>query len=434
MVPPGDVQPGSARGEGIDPRNAGARNADPRTGGGSDALAKLQKSTRRRSGSERILRLSIVVVAVVLVGAGALYGYVRYRWGQVKTSACPSCVAVASGQPYNVLIVGSDSRADDSGANAEAFGSASEVGGQRSDTIKVLHVDPATGSATLLSIPRDTYVSITGLPASSGLSTDNKINSSFNNGTGPLIQTIEDTFGIPISHFVVVDFTGLINAVNSVGGIHLDFTYPARDNDDGVNNAGLRITQAGCQAINGTTALALARSRYYEYEVRPGVWEYDPTGDLGRIQRQNAIIEALIDKARSTYNPITLNSFLGSIVNDVTVDQSMNFGMMLSLAQRYHAFSGSALQTSTLPTTGGYSGSAGDVQVVQEPQAQQVLTTFLDGSPQAVVTPPLDAYGGAIAVPDVPVTTAAPSSSSSAASSPPTSVAPGSGPFDPTPC
>jgi LCP family protein required for cell wall assembly len=371
-----------------------------------------------------------VTVALVLVCAGGLYGYARYRWGQVKTASCASCVKVASGQPFNVLIVGSDSRVGDTGAAAQAFGNSTKVSGQRSDTIKVLHVDPATGQATLLSIPRDTYVSITGLPASSGLAGDNKINSAFNNGPDALIDTIEDTFGIPIAHFVVVDFTGLINAVNSVGGISLDFTYPVRDNNDGTNQAGLNVTSTGCQVLSGSTALALARSRYYEYEVRPGDWEYDPTGDLGRIQRQNAIIEALIDKAKSTYNPVTLNSFLGSIVNDVTVDQNMSFGLMLSLAETYHAFSGSALQTFTLPTEGAYSDAAGDVEVVQEPQALQVISTFLGTQPESVITPPLDAYGNAVAVP----TAVPPASAPSQSSSTPTTVAPGTGSFNPTPC
>ena len=72
-------------------------------------------------------------------------------------------------------------------------------------------------------------------------------------------------------------------------------------------------------------ALALARSRYYEYEVRPGYWEYDGSGDLGRIQRQNVIIEAVIDKARSSsYNPLKVNAFLSSIVHDITKDNAMS--------------------------------------------------------------------------------------------------------------
>jgi LCP family protein required for cell wall assembly len=382
-------------------------------------------------------------MALVLLLAGGVYGYLRYRFGQIKTIACTTCVAVADGAPYNVLIVGSDSRAGNTGKAAQEFGTSSEVGGQRSDTIKILHIDPAAGTARLLSIPRDTYVALSDMPESSGLATDNKINSSFNNGPGPLIQTIENTFGIPIAHFVIVDFSGVIDLVNSVGGVNLDFRYPVRDNDNGNNNSGLNITQAGCQTLNGTMALALSRSRYYEYEVDPGNWAYDGSGDLGRIQRQDTLIEAVIDKAKSSYNPLTINAFIGSIVKDITVDTGMTSGTIISLAERYHAFSGSSLQTWTLPTAGGVSNTAGDVEVVEEPQAQQVIAQFLGTKPNPVVTPPLDQYGSPIAV---PTATSAPSGTSASSGSSPsgtslaptnpsgTNGAPGTGSFNPTVC
>jgi len=375
----------------------------------------------------------------VLVIAGGAYGYLRYRLGQIKTIQCAQCAAVADGAPYNVLIVGSDTRAGNTGAAAQAFGSASQVGGQRSDTIKILHIDPAAGTARLLSIPRDTYVALSGMPAGTGLATDNKINSAFNNGPGPLIQTIGDTFGIPISHFVIIDFSGVINLVNSVGGINLNFAYPVRDNDNGNNNSGLSIPKAGCQTLNGTMALALARSRYYQYELRPGYWVYDPSSDLGRIQRQNTVIESVINKAKGSYNPLTINSFMGSLVNDITVDTGMSSGTMIALAEKYHAFSGSSLQTFTVPTASGYNSVAGDVETVQEPAAQQVISQFLGTGPNSVTTPPLDQYGSPIPVPSTATTTPGAGSSGSGTSSgaaqstTPTTI-PGTGPFNPTPC
>jgi LCP family protein required for cell wall assembly len=379
----------------------------------------------------------VVIVAVVLVASASVYGYLWFRLGQIKSLACSTCTPVVSG-PYNVLVVGSDSRAGNTGQAAKSFGSASQVGGARSDTIKVLHVDPAAGTADILSIPRDTFVQLSGMPSGTGLATDNKINTAFNSGPSPLIETIENTFGIPISHFIIVDFSGVIDLVNSVGGIDLDFPYPVRDNDDGNNNSGLRIPHAGCQTLNGNMALALSRSRYYEYEVRPGVWEYDGSSDLGRIQRQNAIIEAVIAKAKASYNPLTLNAFLGSIVQDITKDDQLSTGDIVSLAQRYHAFSASALRTFTLPTSGAQSNDAGDVEVVEQPQAQQVIEEFLGTAPGQVTTPPLDAYGSPVTVP--PTTTAPPTTSPSAASggrtpaaTTPTTV-PGQGPFNPTPC
>jgi LCP family protein required for cell wall assembly len=397
-----------------------------------------RRPRRRRSAGEGVLKIAAIFVAVVLVVAGGVYGYLRYRLGQVKSINCATCAAVADGAPYNVLLVGSDSRVGNTGSASRAFGSASQVGGQRSDTIKILHVDPTSGTARLLSIPRDTYVALSDMPSGSGLATDNKINTAFNDGPGPLVQTIESTFGIPIAHFVIVDFSGVIDLVNSVGGIKLDFPYPVRDNDNGNNNSGLNIPQAGCQTLNGNMALALARSRYYEYEERPGYWVYDPSSDLGRIQRQNTIIEVVINKAKSSYNPLTINAFLGSVVHDIAKDNGMSSGAMLALAQRYHAFSGSSLQTFTLPTTGGYSSVAGDVEVVQEPAAQQVITQFLGSQPGSVVTAPLDAYGSPIAVPSTvtssPSGLSARSGSSGASGSSTPATVPGTGPFNPTPC
>ena len=373
-------------------------------------------------------------MAVTLVGASSVYGYLRFRLSQITAIKCHTCAAVADGTPYNVLIVGSDSRAGNSGAAARAFGSASLVGGQRSDTIKILHVDPAAGTARLLSIPRDTYVALSDMPASSGLSVDNKINAGFNYGPDALIQTIQNTFGITISHFVIIDFTGVINLVDSVNGINMNFPYPVRDDDNGNNNSGLYIPHAGCQTLNGNTALALARSRFFQYEVRPGYWRSDPSGDLGRIQRQNAIIEATIDKARSSYNPLTINAFLGSVVHDVTVDQNLSGSDLLSLAQKYHAFSGSSLQTVTLPTVGTYSPVGGDVQVVQQPQAEQVIAQFLGTQPSETVTPPIDAYGAPVTVPPTTTAPATTPGTSGTSSSPPTTAVPGTGPFNPTPC
>jgi len=386
---------------------------------------------RKRSLGQRLLRWAVVLVAVILVVVGSAYGYVRYRLGQIASKHCSTCVVAPPDAPYNVLLVGSDTRAGNTGQAARSFGSSSLVTGQRSDTIKIVHVDPGAGTARLLSIPRDTYVTLSGLSAASGLGKDNKINSAFNEGTDPLIQTIESTFGIPINHFVILDFNGVIDMVNSVGGIKLNFPYPVRDNDNGNNNSGLQVTHAGCQTLNGNMALALARSRFFQYEVRPGVWYYDGSSDLGRIQRQNTVIQSVINTARSSFNPLTINAFLGSLVHDVTKDDAMSATMILSLAQRYHAFSGSQLQTFTLPTLGAYAGAAGAVEVVQQPQAQQVITQFLGTAPDAVATPPLNAYGSPVTVPATTTTT--PPTRSSVPSTPTTTV-PGSGPFNPTPC
>jgi len=379
----------------------------------------------------------VVLLVVVAIGAG--YAYLRYDWGKVTKIDCSACVAPTNDaiQPFNVLVVGSDTRAGNTGQAAKSFGTQSQVGGQRSDTIKVLHVDPITKTAQLLSIPRDTWVEMSGIPASSGLSGPNRINTAFNNGPVALVQTIENTFGIPISHFVVVDFIGLINAVQSVGGINLRFNYPVRDNDNGNNNSGLDITATGCITLNGSQTLALARSRYFEYDdPANGGWTYDQTSDLGRIQRQNEIIEALITKVESTYNPLTLKSVLDSVVHDIAIDRNLGLGELYDLANGYHAFSPSKLKTLTLPTVSAQTPGGADIEVVQEPQAQQMLTSFLGGAPSAISTPPLDQYSNPITVPTgtgegATTSSSTPGSTSSATTSIPVTTIPA---YDPTPC
>jgi len=416
-----------------------------------DGKGGRRAGRRRWSGRRKIITgfVSIVVLAALL--AGGAYGYARYEWDQVKKIDCTTCETAATDSagdaPYNILLVGSDSRVGNTGQAAKSFGTASEVGGQRSDTIKILHVDPQAGTAILLSIPRDTYVEMSGLPQSSGLTGAQKINTAFNNGPLPLIQTIERTFGIPISHFVVVDFGGLINAVDALGGIKMNFNYAVRDDDNGNNNSGLDVPATGCQVLNGNEALALARSRYFEYyNPTLGEWLSDPSSDLGRIQRQDELIDAILSKAESTYNPLTLHSFIDSVVHDIEVDQGMTLGQMYDLAERYHAFSSTKLVTLTLPTVGETTDYGSDVEIVQEPAAQEMIASFLGQSPAAVSTPPLDVDGYPMSIPSLTTTTLAPSAPSTAAGSGSTSTAvagPAAGPttttttlpsYDPTPC
>jgi LCP family protein required for cell wall assembly len=401
-----------------------------------------KKQRHRRKPGERILRGVIMAVVVLLVAVGAGYGYFRFEWSKVVSNPCNTCIAAANGQPYNVLLIGSDSREGETAAEATQFGDQSDAGGQRSDTIKIVRVDPSTGTASSLSIPRDTFVTLSDMAAGSGLSSENKINSAFANGPDALIQTIQNTFGIPISHYIVINFFGLQDAVNALGGISMNFPYPVRDHNTGtgVNESGLDIPNPGCQVLNGSQALALSRSRYFQY-YEDGEWHSDLSSDIGRIQRQNLIISATLDKAKSSsYNPIKVNSLLTSVVHDFSKDNGLSANDLFSLAERYHAFSGSQLQSYTLPTSPAETSGGSDVEVVDPDAAAAMITQFLGGPFGTITTPPLDAYGEAqtltppTTVPTTapPVTTAPPKASSgtTAATAPPSDIPS----FDPTPC
>jgi LCP family protein required for cell wall assembly len=384
--------------------------------------------------------VAIGLVVGVLVLAGLGYGYFRYQWSKVSSNPCATCVAAANGQPYNVLLIGSDSRVGETAAEAQQFGNQTNAGGQRSDTIKIVRVDPATGTASSLSIPRDTYVTLSGMPANSQLAGDNKINSAFGAGPDALIQTIESTFGIPISHYIVINFFGLQDAVNALGGISMDFPYPVRDRNcsTGVcyNNSGLDIPTAGCQVLNGQQALALSRSRYYQYDD-DGQWISDPSSDIGRIQRQNLLIDAALNKAKSTYNPLRLNTLLTSVVHDFSKDNGLSANDLFSLSERYKAFSGSDLQAYTLPTVGATSSEAGAVEVIQPDEAGAMITQFLGGTVGPITSPPLDAYGEPLTMPVGPTATTAPPStapSTATGSATPAPAPPAVPSYDPVPC
>ena len=233
------------------------------------------------------------MLLVAVVGGG--YAYLWYRFNQINKIHVAAEVA-ANGGPFTMLVIGSDSRVGVTGAAAQAFGSASQVTGQRSDVVQLWRVTPSTKQIQIVSIPRDTVVTMLP-PDNAQYGTYNRINSSYNSGANQLVKTITANFGIPINHVVQVDFAGFQDSVNALGGIYLNFPYPAKDAYSGLN-----ITTPGCQLLNGAQALAVARARHYEYYAN-GYWQYDGTSDFGRIQRQDVFIKALIERGQVEGKP-----------------------------------------------------------------------------------------------------------------------------------
>ena len=350
--------------------------------------ARSGRSEPRRSWIDRVLLAGVVLVSLAILAVGTGYAYVQYRFSQVTKVTVKHLRVAPAGAPFNVLLIGSDSRADVTGADQNAYGNTSTAGGQRSDVIKIAHVVPATGRVSVLSIPRDTVVTVAG--DTSQLGKYNRINATYNKGPDQLVQTIEANFGIPIEHVVQLNFIGFRGAVDAIGGVQLNFPYPARDAFTGLN-----ITSTGCQHLNGGYSLAVARSRHYEYYA-DGYWQSDGTSDFGRIQRQNAFLKALINQAEKQYNPLTVNAFIGSVVQGVVIDSTFNVSDLVSLTRQFRSFASTSLATATLP---GYStdssefGYLGSVLYVQQPQANQVIGQFLGGPVPVPQTPPPGPYG-----------------------------------------
>ena len=333
---------------------------------------KKERKRRHRWRRRTLYALSFVVVLAAL-GVGGLYFYANYRFNQIKKIHAKHLVAAAPqpGKPFNLLLVGSDSRAFVSNATqVKAFGDEANAGGQRSDVTMVARFDPAAKTVTVLSIPRDLWVDIPG--NDSGISGMNRINAAYDGGPDLLIQTIEQDLGIPINHYVAVNFPGFSGMVDALGGVTMDFPTPVKDQYTGLN-----VATTGCQVVNGTTALELVRSRHMYYKNSNGYWEYDGLSDFSRIQRQDAFFRAVLAKVNTSItSPLTINSFIGAAVGNLTIDDTLSQGDLLHIADVFRGLPSSHLVTETLPTTAYVSSGGAEALQVAQPYAQNLINVF----------------------------------------------------------
>lgn len=313
----------------------------------------------------RLVVVTSVALVICLIGAGAVFGYVGWRFGQIRRVSIPGLPRSSGGAPQTILVVGSDSRAGLKGADVRSFGSTSQSAGQRSDTMMLIRLDPRQDAASLLSVPRDLWVPIAGRGYSQ------RINTAFDVGPSLLVQTVEASLGVQVNHFVEVDFNGFRQIVNSLGGVKLWYPEPVRDSFSGLN-----ITTPGCYNLSGDMALSLVRSRHLQYHTAGG-WHDEAASDLARIRRQQSFVKSVARKAQAAgpTDVASLNGVIGGLVDNLTVDSAFSRSQMLSLLRRYRGFNPDRLTTATLPTTPGVVGGA-DVLFLDKAAAQPVIDEF----------------------------------------------------------
>jgi LCP family protein required for cell wall assembly len=312
----------------------------------------------------------MAVILVAVVGLG--YAEVSAIFNKVHKNPCPSCVSANGGKGLNILVIGSDSRNGLTKAQKKQL----HVGhddGQRSDTMILLHIPANGGKADMVSLPRDSYVLIPahcdgGDPPKNGKcppgkalipASHNKLNAAYSFGGANLtISTVEANTHVPINHYIVVDFLGFVNMVDKLGGVTICNTKPINDpvrydaSTGGYIGSGLQIG-TGNITLKGPQALEYVRAR-----------EFDPAqGDLGRIQRQQKFMAAMLNKAESAgvlLNLIKLDGFLKSVASSLTVDSSLSKGEMISLARKLHSMSPKHVSLLTVPLSDtNYASSAG---------------------------------------------------------------------------
>jgi len=224
----------------------------------------------------------------------------------------------------NYLLIGSDSRGFVAETGETAFGDESDAGGQRSDTIMVLHTDPDSGRALLVSFPRDLWVDIPGRGGS-------RINAAFNDGPQAVVDTLAQSFSVPVHHYAEVDFNSFREIVDAIGSVPVLFPTAARD-----SLSGLEIPFPGCVPVDGPTALAFVRSRHLEL-LNPETQEWedaDQIPDLGRIGRQQAFLREVGTRAMDTAlsDPFKGDEIADRAVENLTVDQAFGRSDVFNLA------------------------------------------------------------------------------------------------------
>ncbi len=272
----------------------------------------------------------------------------------------------------NFLLTGSDNGncVDPNSPYAGAFGDRTSFG-ERSDTIMVIRVSPKDNQAAFLSFPRDLWVKIADSTRS------NRINTAFErNNPNTLVDTIYQNFGIPIDHYVNVDFCAFKEIVDAVGGVSVPFLHETRD-----KKTGLYVPGPSCFAFTGDHALAYVRSRsgYSYFDTAKNEWVFDGTADLGRISRQQDFIRRAMQRAldKGSSSPRVANQLLNAALENVITDDQLTPTTMLQLAQAMRNLDTSGIASYTIAFTGQMIGDQSVlVPRIQNDNMRAILALF----------------------------------------------------------
>jgi LCP family protein required for cell wall assembly len=294
---------------------------------------------------------------------------------RVKLKTAPN---TDPGAPANFLLIGSDSRAFvQTPEQAQAFGSQAGNGGQHSDTLMVVHVDPGQQTGYLVSFPRDLVVDIPGMGKQ-------KINAAYDVGPQKVIDTLAQDFNIPIQHYFEVDFQSFQGIVDAMGGVSIYIPAPARDAESGFEFIPFNF-HPGCYVLGGSQALAYARSRTME-EYIDGRWQVtgQDAPDLHRIERQQSFLRRLGAQAfkQSVNDPLAANKIVDKTLPKLKADNSLSRDDINKLIRSFRKVDPNdpnSLQTVTLPTVvGPTTQSLGSVLNLKQPDADLALARLRD--------------------------------------------------------
>ncbi len=211
-------------------------------------------------------------------------------------------------EPITILLIGIDSTIDGL-QHADSF---------NGDSLIVVTFNPSTMNATMLSIPRDSYVPITCMN-----NVDNKITHSAASGTKCVINTIQKFLDIKIDYFMKINFTGVVDLVDAVGGVEVDVPYAfCEQNSQRKWGKDTQYVEAGFQTLNGEEALAFARNRKNNSDLCDKKWTQGERNDFIRSEHQQVVIQAILNKMKEFKSVDDLKKILSVISNNIDTNMS----------------------------------------------------------------------------------------------------------------
>ncbi|MQY36476.1 Transcriptional regulator LytR [Streptomyces sp. RB17] len=313
-------------------RVPGQRTAEPdgspRPGGRAAARAAARGHGRRGRRARQVGRgrrvlkiLGVGLSVVIVVTAGAGWWFYQHLNGNIHSVALDgkggSEKADAFGRtPINILVMGSDGRT--SQADCKLGGGCSKTGvqsGSNADVQMVVHISADRSNATVMSIPRDTMTRVPACKDSeTGQSTSGyygQINSALQYGPACQVATVHQLTGIPIDHFVKLDFSGVVKMSDAIGGVSVCVNDNVYD-----TYSHLKLSK-GTHTLKGDAALEFVRSRH----------GFGDGSDLGRTTTQHIFLSSMIRKFKSAgtlTDPTAVYGLADAATKALTVDDGLN--------------------------------------------------------------------------------------------------------------
>lgn len=323
------------------------------------------------------LGVASIVVGTTVVAANVTIDAKFNQIERVEVELQPS----DPGEAGNFLIIGSDTRAfiqEDDAIQSDEFGDPSEQTGQRSDTIMVAHVEPGERTSLIVSFPRDLWVDIPGVGEA-------KINAAFNQGPQAVIDTLAENFGIPIHHYLEIDFASFRDIVDAIGQVPVFVPAQARDRFSAFN-----VPRAGCYELDGAQALDYVRSRSLQYrDSKTGEWaDANAIPDFGRIERQQSFIRRMGSLAyqKALGNPLTANEIADDVIPKLRVDEALARSDVFKLVKTFRTVDPAdptAVEMVMLPSHGATSDDAQSILLPTQPEADEIINRLKSFTPAA---------------------------------------------------